>query len=108
MIDGERAVKNISDGTPVEVTVEFPMRVAGIVNEPLATIHVSSSLLLDVLREVSTRYPKLNELMFDENGRYTGFYDILLNGKATPAGAADSAVVREGDRITLVVQLQGG
>ncbi|MCL4552387.1 MAG: hypothetical protein M1305_02365 [Candidatus Marsarchaeota archaeon] len=92
----------------MKVTIEFATRVGISMSEPVFTLDVSSPLLIDVLKEVVARRPQVSGLVFDACGRYSGFYDILLNGGTISTGAIDSTLIHERDRVTFLVQLQGG
>ena len=78
--------------------------------EGAASIEVSNCKTVgDCLKKLSTQFPQLGKMLFDEEDRLSGFLNVFVNGQRVGTGAeVFTHPVLENDEIHPIIMIDGG
>jgi molybdopterin converting factor small subunit len=70
-------------------------------------IQVNGSTVGECMSDLAEKFPSLKKTLFDKNGQLYHYFDIYVNGESTYPNT-QSAPVKDGDKLVIVVIILGG
>lgn len=71
-------------------------------------LRFSSSSILELVKELKEKYPRLFRVLFDQNNHLNGFVNIYLNQKVLADRFTQDGPLVENDHLEIMVAVAGG
>jgi molybdopterin converting factor small subunit len=71
------------------------------------SLKLEGNTIGECLNDLVTRYPDLKKMLLDGNGRLRHSYDIYINGESAYPREM-TRPVKDGDKLNLIMLIQGG
>jgi sulfur-carrier protein len=106
-VEGKFPIAFDREEPPMAVTIEIPTAFRRF-TDGAQKVECTASTVREVLDQLTTRYPALENHVRDELGQIRQFLNIYLNEEDIRFLGGESCPVREGDRVLLVPSIAGG
>ena len=67
-----------------------------------------NSTVLDVVRKIAERYPRIGDEVFTGEGKFSEDYRILLNGREVSYLEGENTKIKDGDEVVIIPPVGGG
>ena len=98
----------INPGSTISLFLEFTKPFSDAVGTKELEYEFRGITVMDLLEELSSKYPKLHSTFYSDTGTITEYLMVFVNSKPISALDGMSTHLRDGDRLLFIFPVSGG